>query len=430
MGINSSFFEHAFDEGTSGSDESLEIVPVEEQEEGINRRLDQEEEKKEEPEDAEISGDRSWLEQWLSTEHWAVPERWMTPDGWTSEELATLRGEDGDFPWSPARIARKEESVQLKEKAEALVQSVAAEGSVEEREPGISAEGAEEEDESWGGKSSPFPMEWGTGSGNSDWYQKKVGGRRMARLPEPGPDARQTLRAWWGRTRLKNIRQRQILIVAGFCVCGVMVFFVGNAIRRIKDLPSAVTVEGSMESSTGQEQNVESSGYPQSIPVGFDHTSEGAVEAATFYLAAFTTPLLRNSHAHIEFCNAIVVPGQRKDFVAQAAVARETLVKYVNELSDSASEERVLLHAYPLRHTVEGGDGKAAIVSIWAVSLFGVENAVPLRSGFVDYQFELEWLEDDWKIRDARVMETPTGESLLPFQVDTYIAYDYQPGQG
>jgi hypothetical protein len=138
---------------------------------------------------------------------------------------------------------------------------------------------------------------------------------------------------------------------------------------------------------------------------GYAPTPEGAVAAATAYVAALGGPAILDPAAVRTTITAIASSGSRDDLVRAyelaAAQARERLG--VGTASDS-----VVLRTAPVGYRVDGFHPRAATVSIWRVGIVGSGATVEPRQSWRTETVSLVWEDGTWKVDAVRSSPGPT----------------------
>ena len=142
---------------------------------------------------------------------------------------------------------------------------------------------------------------------------------------------------------------------------------------------------------------------PRSIP--YPRTPEGAVAAATAYVAALSGPAIVDPGAIRRTVIAIAARKSRDSLVrayqSAAAHARE-------QLGIRTSTEGIVLRASSVGYRVDGFHRRAATVSIWRVGIIGSGASVEPRQSWRTETVSLVWEGGTWKIAAVGSSPGPT----------------------
>ena len=192
-------------------------------------------------------------------------------------------------------------------------------------------------------------------------------------------------------------------------LAALLVFAVGAGIgrRTAAQAPSdtretvTVTVAPSAEEArppdTRPSMDTKRSGYPR--------TPDGAVDAATAYVAALGGPAILDPAAIRRTLSAIASSASRdhlvRAYVLAAAQARE-------RLDAGTSSAPVVLRTTPVGYRLDGFQRRVATVSIWRVGIVGNELSVEPRQSWRTETVSLVWEDGTWKLDAVRSSPGPT----------------------
>lgn len=169
--------------------------------------------------------------------------------------------------------------------------------------------------------------------------------------------------------------------------------------------PTVTVTVSAAEAGTGSSAE-ESASTPNPQPSGFARTPEGAVAAATAYVAALGGPAILDPAAVRTTITAIASAGSRDDLVRAyelaAAQARERLGV------GTSSDPVVVLRTAPVGYRVDGFHRRAATVSIWRVGIVGSGATVEPRQSWRTETVSLVWEDGTWKVDAVRSSPGPT----------------------
>jgi hypothetical protein len=177
------------------------------------------------------------------------------------------------------------------------------------------------------------------------------------------------------------------------------------------------------------------------VPVGYQHSEQGAVAAAANYARVLSSTLVLDRskrHAAIE---ALAAPEAlaRQQRAWDQAVA--LLTKGLGVADGGTTDGTVLLRAVPVGWRLKEYTGDRATVAIWVTSVLGAlggpPNGVPVREAWGTTTVELRWVEGDWKQLRATNTDgpvpiadsaTPTAASQLIPEAQQFKEFTYAPG--
>lgn len=190
--------------------------------------------------------------------------------------------------------------------------------------------------------------------------------------------------------------------------------------------PTAAAVAASGEADTTGDQIVVAAGEVSGVPVGYPHTSTGAVTAAVNWVASFPRLMRLNP---LSLQNTLI------DLMSQAGAATgvDEAVEDYFELYDALGpefRERVWIES-PLQTSLGARTDTTSQVSVWSVVVTGGgPDDETVVSIWRTHRIDLVWERGDWKIDAVEILEGPTpitNDLALPAaaaefeQVDSWI---------
>jgi hypothetical protein len=172
------------------------------------------------------------------------------------------------------------------------------------------------------------------------------------------------------------------------------------------------------------------------VGVGWAHSREGAVAAATNYTVALGGTLMFDPVARDKAIAALAAPEARAALRRALGEAAELTRKGLKLPQGAAAASQAVVVTAPLGHRVERYDHKKARIAIWTTGLAGSQ-AVPVTQGYGVTVVDLEWVRGDWKqvnvtSRPAPIPLAPGDE--VPSKADAFLQltrdfkeYDYAP---
>ena len=177
------------------------------------------------------------------------------------------------------------------------------------------------------------------------------------------------------------------------------------------------------------------------VPVGYQHSQQGAVAAAANYATVLSSPLILDRARRRAAIEALAAPEalarQQRAWDQAAAL----LSKGLGVGDGGARDGTVLLRAVPVGWRLEKYSGDRATVAIWVTSVGGTftgsPNDVPVREAWGTTTVELRWVDGDWKQLKATNTDgpvpiadsaTPTAASQLVPEANDFKEFTYAPG--
>jgi hypothetical protein len=177
------------------------------------------------------------------------------------------------------------------------------------------------------------------------------------------------------------------------------------------------------------------------VPVGYQHSEQGAVAAAANYARVLSSTLILDQARRRAAIETLAAPEtlHRQQRAFDQAVA--SLTKGLGAGDGSAKKATVLLRAVPVGWRLKEYTGDRATVAIWVTSVLGAlggpTNGVPVREAWGTTTVELRWVDGDWKQLRATNTDgpvpiadsaTPTAASQLIPEAQQFKEFNYAPG--
>ena len=177
------------------------------------------------------------------------------------------------------------------------------------------------------------------------------------------------------------------------------------------------------------------------VPVGYQHSEQGAVAAAANYATVLASTLILDPSRRRAAIAALAAPetlGRQQRAFDQAVAS---LRKGLGVTDGSALDGTVLLRAVPVGWRLKEYTGDRATVAIWVTSVLGTlggpPNGVPVREAWGTTTVELRWVDGDWKQLQTTTTDgpvpiadtaTPTAASQLIPEAQQFKEFNYAPG--
>jgi hypothetical protein len=177
------------------------------------------------------------------------------------------------------------------------------------------------------------------------------------------------------------------------------------------------------------------------VPVGYQHSEQGAVAAAANYARVLSSTLILDRSRRRKAIEALAAPETlaRQQRAWDQAVA--SLSKGLGVADGAAQDGTVLLRAVPVGWRLERYTGDRATVAIWVTSVLGAlggpPDGVPVREAWGTTRVQLRWVGGDWKLLDTTNTDgprpiadsaTPTADSRLIPEAQQFKEFNYAPG--
>jgi hypothetical protein len=177
------------------------------------------------------------------------------------------------------------------------------------------------------------------------------------------------------------------------------------------------------------------------VPVGYQHSEQGAVAAAANYARVLSSTLILDRGKRRAAIEALAAPEalDRQQRAFDQAVA--SLSKGLGVADGAAGDGTVLLRAVPVGWRLEEYTGDRATVAIWVTSVAGTlgtsAGGVPVREAWGTTTVKLRWVDGDWKQLQSTTTDgpvpigdtaTPTAASQLIPEAQEFKEFTYAPG--
>jgi hypothetical protein len=177
------------------------------------------------------------------------------------------------------------------------------------------------------------------------------------------------------------------------------------------------------------------------VPVGYQHSEQGAVAAAANYAKVLSSTLILDQASRRQAIDTIAAPEARGRLQRAFDQDVALLAKGLGVTAGSADAGTVLLRAVPVGWRVEKYSRDRATVAIWITSVGGSlgdpPRGMPVREVWGTTTVELRWVDGDWKQLDTSTADgpvpiadaaTPTEASRLIPQAQEFKEFTYAPG--
>lgn len=232
-------------------------------------------------------------------------------------------------------------------------------------------------------------------------------------------------------------RTRQLVTAAlvGLLVC----VGVGIAIGRATVGGSVSTAPSRSSPAPTQTASPGPTRLTNGVPVGYAHTQQGAVAAATnFARVLASTPLLIQPDALRTAYATVATPTQAEAFRRMADQAIAVFNNRLQLVTNAARGAATVVQAYPLTYTVRSYTAAQAAVDVWAVTVIAQQGTTVPLSLWGSTTFQLQWVNGDWRVASFADDQNGLQPQLLPFattdtsqdvppEISTYNGYTNVP---
>jgi hypothetical protein len=173
------------------------------------------------------------------------------------------------------------------------------------------------------------------------------------------------------------------------------------------------------------------------VAVGWAHTSEGALAAATEYTRVLGGELVFDQARRHQALAALAAPRALTALQRASDQAAALTLKGLRLPAGTAGAEQAVVLTVPVGGKVERYDRDSARVAVWTTGLAGSTNGIPVAEAWGVTVVDLEWAKGDWKqvavtSRPAPTPlaasdDAPSSASAFQEQTRQFKEYDYAP---
>jgi hypothetical protein len=185
------------------------------------------------------------------------------------------------------------------------------------------------------------------------------------------------------------------LKIGGGALAGVVLLAAGFGVGRV----SAPAAAGG-----GQQAKVSGQSGPgptrveNGVPVGYAHTPEGAVAAATNYLTVVDGQLITQPDKYRTAIDTLASPTARTTLRSNAEKDMAALQSGAQLISYAQQGKAVVFRLVPLGYQIGQYADRGTQVSIWAEGFVAVDGVLPMRETWSTSVVTVEWVAGDWKL--------------------------------
>jgi hypothetical protein len=165
------------------------------------------------------------------------------------------------------------------------------------------------------------------------------------------------------------------------------------------------------------------------VPVGYAHTPEGAVAAATNFEGVKLGDLVLTPDRYRAAIQTMAAPSAQQKLSDEG---EHWLVINASAITGHAQGKPVIQHDVPLAYHVDRYADTEAQVSIWGELISGVDGTLPLGEVWATDAYTLQWVAGDWRLggvggHDGPVPTTNQGAiqtKQMPPEVSNFKGYE------
>lgn len=198
-----------------------------------------------------------------------------------------------------------------------------------------------------------------------------------------------------------------ITVIAAIVLLGVGVL-IGRSITpdpaEVADVPAT---EQPVAAQNGGPTRIEAG-----VPVGYPRTEDGAVAAATQYVAGIDAKRLFDDDARAEAVEVLAAEDARADVTAQIEPGIELALQGLGLDGETvANDPSVVVRSLPAGYSVESYSDDEAVIDVWTTVIFFAEGRQALSGLWSTERVNLRWERDDWRLTGFSSREGPTPPS-------------------
>ncbi|MPZ87162.1 MAG: hypothetical protein GEU81_03615 [Nitriliruptorales bacterium] len=216
-----------------------------------------------------------------------------------------------------------------------------------------------------------------------------------------------------GRAEARALPRRLVALAAGTALL-VGMFFAGRATAPATVVRSAPVEEEPLAAEA--EEGPGPADTVNGVAVGYTRTEEGAVAAATGYLAAIGDKRAFNRQWREGAYRVIAAPEVYEDLVESVEASYERIEVDLGLGDAAAYDGSILAVTVPLGYRVESFNEDRATIVVWAAGWLTRPSGQQLPLRAQANAMELAWVDDDWKLTGVSGSQPldPPGVTIPP----------------
>ncbi len=236
----------------------------------------------------------------------------------------------------------------------------------------------------------------------------------------------------YGRT----LGERRAALFGWFALAALAViiaFAIGVAVGRRATPPATAAAGGAAQAPAVNHPGP--TRVEAGIPVGYAHTREGAVAAATEYTVALG-PMILDDARREAVLEAIATQEAKDDLNRQFAPGAALLRQRLGLTPEVLAQPGAVLRTIPAGYRVVAYGDDEAVIRVWAIGLGILDGRQPVGPSWSTTEVQLRWVDGDWKLHSSHIADGPTPpgpgdpqSALIGQEIETFQEYRHVPVQ-
>jgi hypothetical protein len=156
------------------------------------------------------------------------------------------------------------------------------------------------------------------------------------------------------------------------------------------------------------------------VPVGYQHTRQGAIDAATNYVVTLDGPMLLQPDGLRRAEDLMAATEYRAELETQTAKAVQALESYYGFDAHAKVGATPVVKLAPIAYRVDAYRPSQATVTIWAVWLLAEEGLLIPQQNWITTQLAVTWQGGDWKLSASGTHPGPAPQPVqVPIEMST-----------
>jgi hypothetical protein len=225
------------------------------------------------------------------------------------------------------------------------------------------------------------------------------------------------------------------LKIGGGVLAGVVLLAAGFGVGRVS--APAATGGGQQRASVSAASGPGPTRVENGVPVGYAHTPEGAVAAATNFETVMSGSLIAQPNKFAAAVGSMVAPDATDKLRLYGQKGPASFQQVMGLVSYAQQGRMVVFRAIPIAYHLDRYGDKAAQVSMWVEVMVAIDGAKPLQETWATDVYGLEWVSGDWKLATTDggsegptpvIAQSPVTTSQLPVQLRDFKPYRHDAG--
>jgi hypothetical protein len=206
----------------------------------------------------------------------------------------------------------------------------------------------------------------------------------------------------------------------------------GAALSVVMALLVGVLI-GHLTDSARQQDPVGPRSNENGVPVGYQHSPQGAISAASNYLGFIDNPASLNENKLDAGLRQVAAP-RSGEFIAETKTAFN-ITRQALDKSGASTGGPLIDESKQLGYSLANYNGNRASVLIWGVGLTANARNIAPTASFNKYTLDLLWSNNDWKLASytnqpgatPRVFGDPTPPGQFVSEAQRYRGFHNAP---